>query len=82
MSVRSAASSCGITWGSLPKTSAAFVVGRVDGVRAGRHACFDRLVIDSSGRAPGFDVHQGATGIPTMPSVAGFTTFRQVAHSW
>jgi hypothetical protein len=102
----SAASSCGITWGSLPKTSAPFVMGRVDGVRAGRHACFDRLVIDTTGRPPGFDVryvttvtadgsglpvpvaggarlavvvHQGATSIPAMPSVAGFSTFRQVA---
>lgn len=101
----SASSSCGITWGSLPKTSAPFAVGRVDGVRAGRHACFDRLVIDSTGRAPGFDVryvstvtadgsgfpvpvaggarlavvvHQGATSIPPVPAVAGFTTFRQV----
>lgn len=101
----SAAPSCGITWGSLPKTSAPFAVGRVDGVRAGRHACFDRLVIDMSGRPTGYDVryvstvtadgsgfpvpvaggarlavvvHQGATTIPSMPSVAGFTTFRQV----
>ena len=80
-------------------------MGRVHGVRAGRHACFDRLVLDMTGRAPGFDVryvttvrsdgsgfpvpvaggarlavvaHKGATSVPTMPSVAGFTTFRQV----
>jgi hypothetical protein len=104
-STASAAPYCGITWGSLPKTSAPFAVGSVDGVRAGRHACFDRLVIDTTGRAPGYDVryvttvtadgsgfpvpvaggarlavvvHQGATTIPSMPSVAGFTTFRQV----
>ena len=100
-----AAPYCGITWGSLAKTSAPLAVGRVDGVRAGRHACFDRLVLDMTGPAPGFAVcyvttvlneeagfavpvaggarlavvaHKGATTVPTMPSVAGFTTFRQV----
>jgi hypothetical protein len=100
-----AAPYCGITWGSLAKTSAPLAVGRVDGVRAGRHACCDRLVLDMTGPAPGFAVcyvttvlnqeagfavpvaggarlavvaHKGATTVPTMPSVAGFTTFRQV----
>ena len=100
-----AAPYCGITWGSLAKTSAPLTGGRVAGVRAGRHACFDRLVLDMTGRAPGFDVryvttvrsdgsgfpvpvaggarlavvaHKGATSVPTMPSVAGFTTFREV----
>jgi len=96
---------CGITWGSVAKTSGTTVPGRVTGVRAGRHACYDRLVIDATGRAPGFDVRyvttvrtegggfpvpvaggarlavvakKGATSTPSMPSVAGFTTFRQV----
>ena len=100
-----AAPYCGITWGSLAKTSAPLTSGRVYGVRAGRHACFDRLVLDMTGPAPGFDVryvttvlsdgsgfpvpvtggarlavvaHKGATSVPSMPSVAGFTTFRQV----
>jgi hypothetical protein len=100
-----AAPYCGITWGSLAKTSAPLTGGRVHGVRAGRHACFDRLVLDMTGRAPGFDVryvttvrsdgsgfpvpvaggarlavvaHKGATSVPTMPSVAGFATFREV----
>ena len=100
-----AAPYCGITWGSVAKTSAPLTGGRVHGVRAGRHACFDRLVLDMTGRPPGFDVryvttvrsdgsgfpvpvaggarlavvaHKGATSVPTMPSAAGFTTFRQV----
>ena len=100
-----AAPYCGITWGSLAKTSAPLAGGRVTGVRAGRHTCYDRLVLDMTGRAPGFDVRyvttvltdgggfpvpvaggarlavvakKGATSIPSMPSVAGFTTFRQV----
>ncbi|WP_377644271.1 hypothetical protein [Oryzobacter terrae] len=100
-----AAPYCGITWGSGAKTSAPLTTGRVLAVRAGRHACFDRLVLDMTGRAPGYDVryvtvvksdgsgfpvpvaggarlavvaHKGATSVPAMPSVAGFTTFRQV----
>jgi hypothetical protein len=32
------------------------VPGPVSSVRAGRHACFDRLVIDLRGRAPGYRV--------------------------
>jgi hypothetical protein len=100
-----AAPYCGISWGSLAKTSAPLTGGRVHALRAGRHACFDRLVLDMTGRAPGFDVryvttvrsdgsgfpvpvaggarlavvaHKGATSVPTVPSVAGFTTFREV----
>jgi hypothetical protein len=51
-----AAPYCGITWGSQPKAHTApspaglFVYN----VRAGRHACYDRLVIDI-GEAGGFD---------------------------
>lgn len=38
---------CGIYWGSLPRTNGtAGTTGTVDNVRAGRHSCFDRLVID------------------------------------
>jgi hypothetical protein len=41
---------CGITWGSLPKTAAASDTEMVNDVRAGRHACFDRLVVDIGGQ--------------------------------
>ena len=49
-----AAAYCGITWGSLAK-SGTHDPGRdtLRDVRAGRHACFDRLVIDLA-TAPGF----------------------------
>ncbi|WP_448625404.1 AMIN-like domain-containing (lipo)protein [Geodermatophilus sp. URMC 64] len=40
---------CGITWGSLDKSRSAGAGGYVDDVRAGRHACYDRLVIDIHG---------------------------------
>jgi hypothetical protein len=38
------ASSCGVTWGSFPKTGTA--AGDVTSIRAGRHDCFDRVVFD------------------------------------
>jgi hypothetical protein len=51
-----AAPYCGITWGSLAKTRPALVPGPVSNVRSGRHTCFDRLVVDLKGRAPGYTV--------------------------
>ncbi|MFW5470753.1 AMIN-like domain-containing (lipo)protein [Knoellia sp. CPCC 206435] len=52
----SAAPYCGITWGSLAKSSSVSTSPAVTGLRAGRHACFDRLVIDHRGRASGYHV--------------------------
>jgi hypothetical protein len=51
-----AAPYCGIRWGSLPKGSAADSSGQVVDVRAGRHACFDRLVLDVDGDIRGYSV--------------------------
>jgi len=57
-----AASYCGITWGSLAKSGTHDATAdTLRDVRAGQHACFDRLVIDLA-RAPGFtaySVHYG-----------------------
>lgn len=99
------AATCSTAWGSTAETSSPMRTGRLTGVRAGRHSCYDRLVVDMTGRAPGYDVRyvttvradgsgaavpvaggarlavvvrKGATSIPSMPSVAGYTTFRQV----
>ncbi|WP_406829392.1 hypothetical protein ABEG17_10340 [Pedococcus sp. KACC 23699] len=47
---------CGITWGSLAKTRSTMVRGPVTGVRSGRHTCYDRLVVDLKGHAPGYTV--------------------------
>ncbi len=43
-----AAPYCGLTWGSQPEAGAgaAPAGAALDEVRAGRHACFDRLVLD------------------------------------
>jgi hypothetical protein len=45
---------CGITWGSLSKAHSASDTEMVTDVRAGRHACFDRLVIDLGGQDVSF----------------------------
>ena len=45
-----AAPYCGITWGSTAKADSARDTEMVNGVRSGRHACFDRLVIDLGGQ--------------------------------
>ena len=43
---------CGLVWGSLPESHASTAPGlAVTDVRAGRHACFDRLVVDLRGPA-------------------------------
>lgn len=44
----SAAPSCAVTWGSLARTSSGGS-GSLTDVRAGRHDCYDRLVLDVSG---------------------------------
>ena len=54
---------CGITWGSQAKTDAnATTVPDLTNVRAGRHACFDRLVFDvRGGNVTGYWVKYVAT---------------------
>jgi hypothetical protein len=48
--------SCPRGWGSLPEANNRMTAAPVTDVRTGRHACFDRLVVDIRGRAPGYDV--------------------------
>jgi hypothetical protein len=62
---------CGITWGSLPKGDfSQGSLGDTLRVRAGRHECFDRLVVDVSGDEPGYhvmymdEVRTDGAGIP------------------
>ena len=49
-----AAAYCGLTWGSLPKAASAADTEVVTNVRAGRHECFDRLVINLGGQDSSF----------------------------
>ncbi|GAA4349898.1 AMIN-like domain-containing (lipo)protein [Angustibacter luteus] len=50
------AATCSTAWGSLAKSHPAGSHKYVTGVRAGRHACYDRVVVDLAGRAPGYNV--------------------------
>src|SRR5215467_5379231 len=51
------ARACSTHWGRAPRHAGAMVQTRVRNVRAGEHACFDRLVVDLGvGRAPGYRV--------------------------
>jgi hypothetical protein len=52
-----AAPYCGIYWGSLPKTAKITETAPMVNVRAGQHACFDRMVVDvRAGGADGYFV--------------------------
>lgn len=42
-------SGCATRWGSLPETGSTYSTASITNVRAGRHACFDRMVVDVSG---------------------------------
>lgn len=51
------AHTCSVTWGSLAKSKSTMVNGPITNVRAGRHACYDRIVVDLRGTSrPGYDV--------------------------
>jgi hypothetical protein len=52
----SAASYCGLDWGSLAKTVPGLSAASVTNVRTGRQPCFDRMVVDLNGRAKGYIV--------------------------
>jgi hypothetical protein len=81
----SAAPYCGITWGSLAKSNATMNATTVSGLRAGRHECFDRLVIDQKGKATGYDVRyvsvvtQDGSGFPVP--VAGGAALQVVTRA-
>ncbi|TDW92594.1 hypothetical protein [Kribbella sp. VKM Ac-2566] len=60
--------SCPRGWGSLPEANSRMVQSPVTDIRTGRHACYDRLVVDLGGRSSGYDVryvgtvHQDGSG--------------------
>lgn len=61
---------CAVRWGSLAKNVTTGSTGEVADVRAGRHACFDRLVLDVDGDLDGYFVryveqlHRDGSGTP------------------
>jgi hypothetical protein len=44
---------CGIRWGSLPEQDLDYTSAPIADLRAGRHRCFDRLVVDLGPRVAG-----------------------------
>jgi hypothetical protein len=82
-----AAPYCGLTWGSTPETDAGTSDRvTVTGVRAGQHACFDRLVVDLAGHPlGGYDVryvpvvHRDGSGTPVP--VLGGAALQVVVHA-
>ena len=47
---------CPISWGSLPKAAGEHGSAALGQVRTGRHDCFDRVVFEIDGPAPGYRV--------------------------
>jgi hypothetical protein len=50
---------CGIRWGSLPEQDPHYTSAPITNVRAGRHPCFDRLVVDLGPRVAGLAGPEG-----------------------
>ncbi len=57
-----AAASCSTTWGSKDKTAGTLSRATIQDLRAGRHACFDRLVVDLDGKVALAQYNVKATG--------------------
>lgn len=55
-SAASASAGCPTGWGSLPEASSRTAIAQLRNVRTGRHACYDRLVVDLTGRPTGYRV--------------------------
>jgi hypothetical protein len=81
---------CAITWGSQAKSAPHLSAGPLVGVRSGRHQCFDRLVVDIDGAAPGFSVAyvpqvaQDGSGFPVHLRGGAFlqVVVRSPAYTW
>lgn len=75
---------CGIRWGSLAKNVPAMSSAPLVNVRAGRHACYDRVVLDVAGRASGYSVRYvaqvTAEGSGFVVPVRGGARLLVVAH--
>lgn len=75
---------CGQVWGSLAKSAPGMSAAEITNIRAGRHACFDRLVLDVDGKVTGYSVRyvrsvtQDGSGF-TVP-VRGGARLQVAAH--
>ncbi|EYR62565.1 hypothetical protein N866_07380 [Actinotalea ferrariae CF5-4] len=76
---------CGQVWGSLAERDPDMSAAQVTNIRAGRHACFDRLVLDADGPIEGYSVRyvdavvQDGSGFEVP--VRGGARLQVVAHA-
>ena len=84
-----AAPYCGITWGSLDKSADPHLgAGPVTNIRAGRHDCFDRLVLDINGPAATYTagyvdaVYEDASGAQVPLRGGAFLHIVVIAYSY
>ena len=81
----SAAPYCGQVWGSGPKSAFGYPNGQITNVRTGRHACYDRLVLDVNAPLYGWSVEyvsvvtQDGSGFPV--AVRGGARLQVVAQA-
>lgn len=78
---------CGITWGSNPKVAGPSTspFSPLANIRVGRHDCFDRMVFDLGGAAPGYDVryvtHVRTVGKGDILPLGGGARFEITLHA-
>lgn len=81
----SAAASCSVVWGSRMESDQTIRATAATRVRAGRHACFDRLVIDQRGPVTGYVVRYvdrvRADGSGTVVPVRGGARLQVVTRA-
>lgn len=84
-SANAAAPYCGIRWGSTPEYSKVYTGDVITDVRSGRHACFDRLVVDlRGGDVPGYNVEYTAVteqGSGKKVPLRGAADLRIIIHA-
>ena len=89
LAVPASAAVCSIPFGSLPKDDPAMGTGEVDSLRAGRHECFDRLVVDIDGPPDGYNVRyvdqvtaDGSGAVVPTPGGARLQVIVRHPSSW
>jgi len=78
---------CSTPWGSLPESRDGMGTGEIDHLRAGRHECFDRLVVQVDGPAGGYWAEYvpevTADGSGNVVPVAGGAKIQLIVrHPW
>lgn len=82
---RTTMTSCPQSWGSLPESNSRMDQSPVTSLRTGRHACYDRLVVELRGRSGGYDVRYVGTvwqeGSGAVVPLRGSARLQVVVHA-